>query len=633
MNNGRCLRKAGLISLALVSIWLVAMCQASGQVLVPEWHIDFQGDANHGGTYGQAGPVAHSQPGVYWNVFSVPALKEPWPTPHVRKPSMALKDARGNPTTVTFTLEAPAYGWAGLPGADSLLGDYLIFMLFSDFGVSNNPAWWKISGLEPDTRYCLTFYHAISGGRGLVFGVLHAAYTTLVLVEGTAGRNAASECVTSSGEGTITGWVSVAVSTQHCYEGNWAGLTIRAEAQPREHSVSVPNAPSGPSEGEVGKPLSFTFAGATCSQGHRLEYQFDWGDGTSSAWIDTLVPGTHAWTKEGTYQVKCRARCSEDKSVISAWSPATPVSIRSAPPPPPAHTVSAPPAPSGPSEGEVGQTLTFSLPYGITCNQGHPVDYQFDWGDGTSTGWGPLGPVAPSHAWAQPGTYHVKARARCTKDPHVVSAWSAPKTVTIRKALTLFPKQDVTVKSGASYENKNFGRFSGYTELGAQYTGSRESEERTLIQFDTSAIPFGAKILSVKLRMALRQTHSEFRNYDVISLYRVSGPWTDTTVTWETQPKDPYVPGVRTPPDAFINLKGRVDAWTWVEWDLTEAVARAGFPPYGWLVVGGRRDDWGHTSSHGVATFVSSEGGDPTTGLMRAQGLDLRPRLVIVYTQ
>jgi len=130
--------------------------------------------------------------------------------------------------------------------------------------------------------------------------------------------------------------------------------------------------------------------------------------------------------------------------------------------------------------------------------------------------------------------------------------------------------------------------------------------------------------------MALRQTHSEFRSYDVISLYRVSGPWTDTTVTWKTQPSAPTVP---TRPDAFIDLKGRVDAWTWVEWDLTEAVRGAGFPSYGWLVVGGRRDNWGHTSSHGVATFVSSEGGDPTTGLRRAQGLDYRPRLVIVYTQ
>lgn len=45
------------------------------------WKIDFQGDENHGGTYNQTDPVDMTEPGVYWNIFEVPALFEPWNPP------------------------------------------------------------------------------------------------------------------------------------------------------------------------------------------------------------------------------------------------------------------------------------------------------------------------------------------------------------------------------------------------------------------------------------------------------------------------------------------------------------------------------------------------------------------------
>lgn len=392
-----------------------------------------------------------------------------------------------------------------------------------------------------------------------------------------------------------------------------------------QHFVSAPDAPSGPSEGRSGESLAFSLRGGACSEpGHLVEFRLDWGDGTFSEWLNVFTlmfsPPTHAWAKEGNYLVRAQTRCAVDTSIVSAWSPPQAVSIRSAPVP--THTVSAPPAPSGPGEGEVGETLTFNLGYEITCNQGHGVEYQFDWGDGTSTGWGSLSPVAPSHAWTIPGTYEVKARARCTRDQSVVSTWSPPKTVVIKKTLTLFPKQDVMVASSA-YETRKYGVPPYESQLGVLFD-PRYHEERTLIQFDTSVIPFGAKVLSVRLRMALYNPHSEHRNSDVISVYRVQGPWQDTTVTWKTRPPDPPY-GANA--DAWVELKGYIHQHTWIEWDLTEAVKRGGFPAYGWLLVGGRKSDWGSTTLPGVATFFSIEGGT----MIRDQ--DYRPRLIVVYTQ
>jgi|YelNatPaOPRAMG01_1025707.scaffolds.fasta_scaffold59779_2 hypothetical protein len=92
------------------------------------------------------------------------------------------------------------------------------------------------------------------------------------------------------------------------------------------HTVSTPDTPSGPSTGQVGETLTFSTGGANCSQGHPVEYRFDWGDGTYSSWSSNPT-ASHSWTAAGTYQVRTQARCSLDQSVISAWSSAKSVTI------------------------------------------------------------------------------------------------------------------------------------------------------------------------------------------------------------------------------------------------------------------------------------------------------------------
>lgn len=97
------------------------------------------------------------------------------------------------------------------------------------------------------------------------------------------------------------------------------------------HDVSTPNIPSGPSSGNTGESLSYSTGGATCSQGHSVQYQFDWGDGTYGSWSSS-TSANKTWSSAGTYQVKAQARCATSTTVVSRWSSAKQVTIGSVSP-------------------------------------------------------------------------------------------------------------------------------------------------------------------------------------------------------------------------------------------------------------------------------------------------------------
>ena len=87
------------------------------------------------------------------------------------------------------------------------------------------------------------------------------------------------------------------------------------------------------------------------------------------------------------------------------------------------ETISTPNMPSGPTEGKLGISYTFSVG-GALSNLGHPVQYGLLWGDGTGSGWLPVGATSASKSWSKPGTYSVEVRARCSVDNSVVSRHS-----------------------------------------------------------------------------------------------------------------------------------------------------------------------------------------------------------------
>ncbi len=92
------------------------------------------------------------------------------------------------------------------------------------------------------------------------------------------------------------------------------------------HTVSTPDTPAGPVSGDAAEELTFTAEGAICSEGHPLEYRFDWGDGTYSAWSSS-ESASNSWDTEGTYAVRAQARCANDASVVSGWSAARSVTV------------------------------------------------------------------------------------------------------------------------------------------------------------------------------------------------------------------------------------------------------------------------------------------------------------------
>ncbi len=87
------------------------------------------------------------------------------------------------------------------------------------------------------------------------------------------------------------------------------------------------------------------------------------------------------------------------------------------------EVVTKPNTPSGSNIGTVGTRYTYSTG-GSFSNLGHSVQYFFDWGDGTGSGWLPAEITTASKSWSSPGTYSVKVRARCATDTSAVTSWS-----------------------------------------------------------------------------------------------------------------------------------------------------------------------------------------------------------------
>jgi lysophospholipase L1-like esterase len=82
--------------------------------------------------------------------------------------------------------------------------------------------------------------------------------------------------------------------------------------------VRFPNPPTGPATGTSGTGLTFSTGGAVNSQGHNVEYQFDWGDGFESSWGSATQ--NHIFYASGTYRVVARARCTVHTNIISSLS-------------------------------------------------------------------------------------------------------------------------------------------------------------------------------------------------------------------------------------------------------------------------------------------------------------------------
>ncbi|RLF77467.1 hypothetical protein DRN38_08280, partial [Thermococci archaeon] len=201
------------------------------------------------------------------------------------------------------------------------------------------------------------------------------------------------------------------------------------ESNLTEHTIYIgkppktPKKPDGPTSGK--KWTSYSYSTSTTDpDGDRVQYKFDWGDGTQSKWTSLVDSGSdatasHKWTSSGTYYVKAKAK--DEYGGESDWSAPLTVVIDDPP--------NKPSKPNGTQSGEVGQSYSYET--STTDPDGDPVMYEFNWGDGTTTDteYYPSGEtISVTHSWSQEGGYPVKVRAY---DGLKWSEWSDPLPVII----------------------------------------------------------------------------------------------------------------------------------------------------------------------------------------------------------
>lgn len=130
------------------------------------------------------------------------------------------------------------------------------------------------------------------------------------------------QCTVPSGTFLSSAWQSVIVtgiSSMYNASGSYLPVLLVTDIDvvlPAE-AVSTPGSPAGETGPLVNLAYSYATTASTCSQGHTVEYSFNWGDGTSpSAW-STSTTAWHVWSTTGAKTVTVTARCQTHTGVTA----------------------------------------------------------------------------------------------------------------------------------------------------------------------------------------------------------------------------------------------------------------------------------------------------------------------------
>ena len=197
-----------------------------------------------------------------------------------------------------------------------------------------------------------------------------------------------------------------------------------------QQSMFLGTAPPAPTPRAVAVALDSIWVGMGSAQDQEFTGTVIGSSNTALTWTAALEENAPAGAQAGSvssagvYQAPERVT-KPYNVVITARSQADPsaaalafVSLGTQ------ETVSTPAAPTGPASGASGAAYQYSTG-GAASSLGHPVQYTFDWGDGTSSGWLAQGVTSSSHTWSAPGSYSLTAQARCVADTSVSSDISA----------------------------------------------------------------------------------------------------------------------------------------------------------------------------------------------------------------
>ncbi len=158
------------------------------------------------------------------------------------------------------------------------------------------------------------------------------------------------------------------------------------------------------------------------STGSGTSVDIDYSINNGGSWISVVVctanDGSYAWTVPATLSPNCLVRVSDcDGYPTDASDRAFSISSAAS------ETVSTPSRSAGATSGFKDVSYSFASG-GAASNFGHPLQYLIDWNDGMNSGWLAVGTTSAAHSWATPGTYALRAKARCATHTSIESAWS-----------------------------------------------------------------------------------------------------------------------------------------------------------------------------------------------------------------
>jgi PKD domain len=189
------------------------------------------------------------------------------------------------------------------------------------------------------------------------------------------------------------------------YRVGLVGIVDGKQIKTNPVSVTVLPLPSAvslianPSSPEVNQ--SVEFHAVLQPENTQAEYQFNWGDGTSSDWSAFPTQG-HVYTTSGTRSAFVVARTAK----ASVQSADVPITVRPLPTPPPPLPGSVS-LTANPTHPELKQAVQFHA----TLQPGNvQAEYQFNWDDGTISDWSSSG--TQTHAYTVAGVHSPFVVAR-----------------------------------------------------------------------------------------------------------------------------------------------------------------------------------------------------------------------------
>ena len=140
-----------------------------------------------------------------------------------------------------------------------------------------------------------------------------------------------STSTSASHSWSTTGQKFIAVTarcqTHTSISANNSSANYYVMVQPPVETTSVPGTISGDASPVQGTSYSYTVGASSSSLGHTVEYSFNWGDGSSSAW-STSTTAPHAWSTTGQKTIIVTARCQTHTSITNNNSPGKSVTVQ-----------------------------------------------------------------------------------------------------------------------------------------------------------------------------------------------------------------------------------------------------------------------------------------------------------------